>query len=227
MCDFDDHSVCVPFGPSVEMLEALVRAEAESLGISTSAFSSLLAHLSVLAEHSPAMYAHSLRVGLYAARVAVRVGGVSPRLALMGGCAHDAGKHAVPVSVLEAEVFGAAERAAVSVHPQAGFDLLSSSHLFSALVAGLHHSFQSSPYGIDLDASVPFQLSPEQRQVVLAAAELVSVCDFFDALTTRRNDRGLVSDPSDRSAVASVMAEHFPSHPLWVAALLDLDLASL
>jgi putative nucleotidyltransferase with HDIG domain len=144
----------------------------------------LLAAIAPLRDHNEAMYCHSLRVGVYAYEIAVDVG-EDPKFAIHGGCAHDVGKCAVSNDVISSKNWTAHEREAMSVHPVEGFKMLKDSHLFSSFIAGLHHTFQDSPYGIDPETDIPEFLSDTSKTKIVSMARLVATADVFDALLTR------------------------------------------
>lgn len=184
----------------------------EALGREIGADSGLLLRiLSPLGEHNVEAYRHSLRVCLLATRLAAYASvvlgdvGVDQHLAFFGSAWHDIGKLDVPNSVLRAKMFGEKERRAIEHHPMTGHSIVAlAGHHRIALVVGLHHAFQAHPYGLD----------PRQcpDQVVVRTARAVAMCDFFDALTTRRDAR---FETSERSHPAEVLAEHFPGYWDW------------
>lgn len=184
----------MPGPPSEELVEMSTAAAVEA-GIRPDRWAAFLTAIAPLRVHAEDMYQHSLRVGLYANGLAVDEGD-DPKLALFGGCGHDVGKCAVSVDVLHATDFGERERQAVKVHPEAGFETLAPTHLFTAFVAGLHHQFQEGAYGIDLDTVAPWPLTPEARAHILVHAERVAHVDVWDAMTTRADRTGAVPTPA-------------------------------
>ena len=189
-------------------LESSVEALGREIGADTGL---LLRVLAPLGEHNIEGYRHSLRVCLLAARLAAHAstalgdGDVDQHLAFFGGAWHDIGKLDVPNSVLRAKRFGERERRAVERHTTTGYARIAlAGHHRIALVVGLHHAFQAHPYGLD----------PRQcpDQVVVRTARAVAICDFFDALTTRRDGR---FGADERSHPEEVLAEHFPGYRDW------------
>jgi hypothetical protein len=134
------------------------------------------------------------------------------KLCMYGGCGHDVGKTKVEVCHLHAQPFTDEDREAVHIHPQAGFEMLKDSFLFTAYIAGIHHEFQDHAYGIDLEKVAAFPLPADAYEHVMDAARVVHTCDFFDALTTRNNDKGWLSDLNDREGIYNVMTstKEFP-----------------
>jgi response regulator RpfG family c-di-GMP phosphodiesterase len=198
-------------------LEEGVAGEATRVGVGSEAWHGFMDLLAPLAEHNIETYLHCLRVGIYAARLAAEGTDVHPTLALFGGTAHDIGKIGTPNSVLRADPFGARERRAITGHAIAGFLRLQFAHYEAALVAGLHHAFQRDPYGLDLAES--FGAS------VIAAAKMVSVCDFFDAFLTRHDER-YAQDQRNVGAARHVLDDNFPESPRWSAWLVAHPLSA-
>ena len=202
-----------------EGLEALALSEARGLGIGDAGWEAFMELLKPLAEHNQRTYLHCLRVGIYSARLAAAhyADEVDPRLALHGGVGHDIGKLGIPVSVLEADPFGPSERRTVERHAVDGFLRLQGANYQAALVAGLHHSFQRDPYGLEPGEAI----APE----VLKAARLVSICDFFDALVTRRDGR-YPEASGDAVAVRKILNDNFPEAPSWTSWLTGHQVAA-
>jgi response regulator RpfG family c-di-GMP phosphodiesterase len=189
-------------------LETTVEAVGRELGTDTGL---LLRTLAPLGEHNVEAYRHSLRVGLLAARLAAYANTVlgdelvDPRLAFFGGAWHDIGKLDIPNTVLRSKRFGEAERRVVERHATTGYARVArAGDPRVAFVVGLHHAFQARPYGLD----------PRQcpDPVVVQTAKVVATCDFFDALTTRRDGR---YGPGERSHKGEIMTRAFPGHENW------------
>lgn len=158
---------------------------ADECGIKPERWDALLKKIEPLKTHSPRMYAHSLRVGLYSTLLA-DLEGLDMKLALHGGCAHDVGKCYVAVDVIEANPYGPEQHAIMKFHAESGYRYLVQSHPMSAMIAGLHHTFQDDPYGIDLSGGKVLDWMEEQHlRKIIQMAQLVACCDFFDAAMTR------------------------------------------
>jgi len=194
----------VDLNPTIAQLEDATRAAAALHPAKSAAWDTFLTALSPLAAHNPETYAHSLRVGLYANALARREG-LDDLLALYGGCGHDLGKVAVPNEILRTTNFADAERLALRDHPRVGYEMLKDQFFFAALIAGLHHTFQPNPYGIDLDEPGIPPLYGGLKETVLPVAQVVSECDFYDALATRPR--------RDAVPFAATLAERISSVP--------------
>lgn len=186
------------------------------------------AHLRRLEDHHPATHRHSLRVSLLAAAVVAsecRTGDASDvAAALLAGAAHDVGKRAVPAAVLDHPgKLGPAEWAQIRRHPEAGFQLLLPDDFRqAAVVAALHHRFQPKGYGPPRSA-----IGPVDRRTT-ALAKLVWLCDFVEAMTSRRDGSSRIDDPSDASAARAVALTIFPGMMARIDVLLgepELDKA--
>ncbi len=195
-------------------LEDAATAAARDIGVSEHTWNDFYDMLAVLKAHNPFMYAHSLRVGLYCLGVAQDEHLIDLHLPLMGGCGHDIGKCKVSNDLLNCTTpLTEEDFAQIHLHPVYGYELLKDKFPLTALVAGLHHKFGPKHYGIDLDTCCPKWVSEDLLDSVIATTNLVMICDFFDAMTTRRNSGSLVQDPRDMNAVAQVLQQYFADSP--------------
>jgi len=197
-------------GPQIPELESRCYQAARHAGVGDSTWDTMLGILVPLLNHSPETYAHSLRVGLYSTGLAAEEG-LDASLALHGGCAHDIGKCKISVETLRAEHFTDDMRLAVREHPRLGQEMLAPTHLYASFIAGLHHQFQPDPYGIELEDVAPDGLSASVKASIYEVSRLVATCDFYDALTTRHNERYFVTDVTDSEELARVVAKYFGS----------------
>lgn len=156
---------------------------ASATGVTTNNWERLIDAIAPLKTHSYMTYLHSLRVGYYSAQIALSMG-MDAKYALHGGCAHDVGKCAVHTNVIHSAIWGPDLKTAMDIHPRAGFDMLKEEHLFSSFVAGLHHSFQEDPYGINV-IEFPEWIGPDHLDAIKNMAKLVATADVWDAMTTR------------------------------------------
>lgn len=178
-----------------------------------------LGALERLHRHNADHFAHSLRVGMYAHDLAKSEGQRDLKFPLYAGVGHDYGKCDISNLVLNAERFGEQEMSAVREHPRLGFEALKDRWLFTAFVAGLHHKFppRGEGYGINLPDDSPITLTEAMTARIENMARFVMIVDFYDALTTRHNDKGLVDDADDASEVEALMLSVFPAQAERVA----------
>jgi response regulator RpfG family c-di-GMP phosphodiesterase len=206
-------------------LEHRVDRLADQTGISHSVWQKFRGYLAELKHHNHAMYAHSLRVGIYAYGLAAAEHQTDLKLPLYGGCGHDLGKCRVSNLLLNAKDLSPRGFERVKPHARLGFEKLKTDFLFTAFIAGLHHKTQHGGYGIDLETDSPLQLTDQQKFKIYQTAGLVTIADFFDALTTRADNKGLLTDPGDPDQVRQVLARTFPDQRNRVDWLLANSLA--
>lgn len=188
----------------VGVLESMAGVRAAEIGAHQ--WGSMLNLLIELRAHSLWNYTHGLRVGLYASALAEKEG-TDPLLSFYGGAGHDLGKIRVSPEVLDSDEFGEEERELLRAHPRDGYDILKETFPMSALVAGIHHSFQVNAYGIDIDKESPVPLLGGVRTLVVEAGRLVAACDFFDAWTTRPRREGDVGPVKEAMENHGISAE--------------------
>lgn len=197
---------------TVRQLESAATASSRDAGVDPDIWARFLELLEPLKHHNLEMYAHSLRVGLYAYGVARNEGQTDLRLPLMGGCGHDVGKCKVPNSILNCpDRLTDQQFRMIYNHPQDGFDILKGEFPLSAMVAGLHHSFTKRSYGMRMADLPPWMIEGHVSRVLYATA-IVTMCDFYDAITTRRNASTTV-DPDDIWATTQYLCKQFPESP--------------
>jgi putative nucleotidyltransferase with HDIG domain len=158
-------------------------------GIAEKHHASIKQYLEVLKyAHEPTFH-HVLRVGCIASRMAeyADIPGVTPKMMMWTGLLHDIGKATVPVELLtKTAKFDEADYAAIEPHVMAGFNLLTKVHDYTAHVIVRHHRFGKRPYP-EILPPLPDHLESKQ-ETVEAAARLLALADFYDALTTRENE---------------------------------------
>lgn len=174
-------------------------------GIKLGTWARFLDELARLHAHNAAHYEHSLRVGIYAFALARSEGKRDLHFPLMGGCGHDIGKCGISNDILDAPAFGEEEMEAVKAHAYLGYEYWKDTFLFTGLVAGMHHKFQETPYGIDWEDVTGWPLNETTRAKVEQMARFVSLCDFFDAMITRGT--------KFEGDVKEVMMRHFNASP--------------
>lgn len=201
------------FALQIQQLEDHVASLVVSSGIRMPVWLRFAGVLADLKAHNPGMYMHSLRVGIYAHGLAAFEDQTDLKFPLFAGCGHDVGKCTVSNECLNTTQMTAEQFEEIKQHAVQGYDILHDSFLYTSFVAGLHHTFQKNAYGIDLDDVAPTGLRPEQRAYILETAQLVAIADFFDALTTRKNDKGLIKNIRDPQEQRAAMLEHFPESP--------------
>jgi putative nucleotidyltransferase with HDIG domain len=159
-------------------------------GIAPEHFLSIASYLKLLKDKHESTYDHVLRVGKLAATMAdyAEIPGVTPKMMMWAGLLHDVGKSRIPVELLaKTSKFTDEDRETMEPHVMHGWELLQKIHEYTAHVIVRHHRYGKRPY--------PKRLPPLPDHLELnldtieAAARLLALADYYDALTTRKNDR--------------------------------------
>lgn len=202
-------------------------------GISPMVWQKFASTIDPLRHHNEEMFAHSLRVGLYSVGMVFNEKDwfitdeadqitrilANGKLPLLSGCGHDVGKCFVSNEILRKTTpLTPEDWDEIVSHPIHSWEILKDEFPMTALVAGLHHTLSTNPYGIDLEAVAPDWFAEEHHRLVQWATEIVAICDFYDALTTRNNSSG--TSPTLREQ-REIMVAKFPgssnrSRRLWL-----------
>ncbi len=215
-----DQIMASPQASQIRALERHVSSLARTEKIRPVVWHIFMELLAELKDHNPEMYAHSLRVGIYAHGLAANEGENDLKFPLYAGCGHDIGKCEVQNAYLDSKNMTPAEFEHIKEHATRGYERLKDKFLYTSFVAGLHHSFQDHGYGIDLKEVAPKSMPADQIKRIEAMARLVAIADFFDALTTRNNNKGYIDDPSDPDQQRTVMTAHFPDQETRISWLI-------
>lgn len=162
----------------------------DSAGISKTNQNSIIRYLELLRSRDEATYKHACRVGLLACAFADTLGlpDISPKMMLWAGLLHDIGKALVrPEVLLKTEGFGAEDFKEMEPHVEYGWRLLNKIHEYTAHIIVRHHQYGTNPYPKKLPP-LPDFLKPKQVTIDLAG-RLLALADYYDALTTRNNDK--------------------------------------
>ena len=170
-----------------------------SLGIRPEVRKKLIDNLDAIKKHDVATYEHCVRVGLLSAKV----NGKHPAILAEMGLMHDVGKTAVDCCLLALTSVTAEQYAAIKVHTRAGYLMLKDELPYGACSAGKHHpTYAVSEY--------PTELSEEEKKLVDEYVPIVTLCDFYDALTTRNNTAFNYVNRKDPEQVKDVLKKYFP-----------------
>lgn len=151
-------------------------------------FGQLLASLMVMAwfveARDPYTGGHLWRVSQYARLLADRAGlppAEAARISL-GGFLHDLGKIGVPDAILrKSGSLSDVEYAVIRTHPEMGLHMLAG-HPLAGLVRDAIHLHHERPDGLGYPCGLTQELIP-------ISAQIVGVCDAFDAMTSQRSYR--------------------------------------
>jgi polar amino acid transport system substrate-binding protein len=162
----------------------------ESEGIAQNHREDIKVYLQILKNRDQKTYEHSVRVGILASKIALYAAkpGISAKMLLWAGLLHDIGKALVPPAVLtKTSNFTQEDFAAMEPHVQYGWDMLNQVHDWTAHIVVRHHQFGPKPYPAELPP-LPEYLKTK-AEMIQAAARLLAMADYYDALMNRNNDK--------------------------------------
>ena len=171
-------------------LEDRLKNAVRDLEIPQEVMGKFLPYLEILHQKDIPTWKHSIRVGLLGKEIA-RYTHRDPHALFLPGLVHDVGKAVIDSKVLQKTVgFDGEDKRQMDEHPIFGYKLLEGVAPFSALVSYFHHYFGKNGYpkGNQLPpVNVPFQ--EDTLHLARECARLVSIADFWDAITHRENDK--------------------------------------
>ncbi len=161
-------------------------------------------YLRILKIKDQATYEHSIRVGLLGVKIARHMH-LDPKALLFAGTLHDIGKILImPETLKKTAGFNEQDMELMRKHPEYTYNLLRGIHEFSAEVALRHHRFQENGYPKRLPKSkIPF--SANTQIMIDFFARILSLADFYDAITSRVNDKFGARRKLTNNEVKSIM----------------------
>lgn len=149
---------------------------------------------------------HCVRVGRHSARVAHRLH-KDAKAAYLGGVFHDIGKVLLDAELFSGQNVTPDEYRKIQEHARLGHAALKKRMMFTSLCCGLHHAMAvGGGYGLTLP-ELP-TLSPRTVKKVLEISEIVAICDFVDAFTTRKTT--LLDRKEGAHGLRELLVERFP-----------------
>ncbi len=181
----------------MKTLEEQLEEAFSELGIAEKNKTSITNYLTILKEKDLPTYEHCIRVGLLGMRIAKHLN-LDPKALFFAGALHDVGKALIEPEVLKkTDGFNEKDTRKMQRHPEYSYNLLHGVHEFSAEIALRHHRYQEGAYPSELPASkIPF--SDNTKALIEMYARLLAIADFYDAITTRHNDRFDGKKPTGR-----------------------------
>jgi polar amino acid transport system substrate-binding protein len=171
-------------------MEAILNEALITEGITPGNQDDIRAYLLILKNRDAATYEHSVRVGILSSKIAIYAAkpGISAKMMLWAGLLHDIGKALVPPGVLTKKAaFTQDDYAAMEPHVKYGWDMLNDVHDYTAHIIVRHHRFGSKPYPETLPPLPDHLVS--RAETIEAAARLLALADYYDALMNRDNDK--------------------------------------
>ena len=197
-------------------LENLVQKNFSELAIEQEYQDSIMTFLNLVKLKDIPTYTHSLRVGLKSRELADYMH-LDPKAMFYAGLLHDVGKCAVDSdSLKKVEGFNEKDMKKMMEHPKAGYYMLKGIHDFSAEIILRHHWFQENGYPKRLPKS-SIDYSKNTQEKIDHYAMMLSLVDFYDSMSTRKNDKfGEVRLPEPAEVKQVLLIKH-PSytHSCW------------
>lgn len=166
------------------------------LRISEEQQKSIMACLNMVRNKDEPTYEHSVRVGLTGKEIAEFTHIVEPKTLYYPGLLHDVGKALTShESLVKIKGFTEKDRKELSKHPIDGYRILKGIHGFSARIALMHHKFQGERSYPKTLPKLELNISNQTQAVITYCARLISLIDFYDAASYRKNDRFSPGNP--------------------------------
>jgi len=162
-------------------------------------FETLRSLVVALEEKDPCTAGHSERVGDYSEKIGRRLKMPEEELRLLkqAGVLHDIGKIGIPQDILRKEdKLSEAERTVIQLHPEFSVRILNTSKYFRRIL----HAIRDHHERLD-GTGYPRQLKGDEISI---EAQIISVVDVFDALST---DRPYRKAYSPKQAVEALMSQ--------------------
>ena len=164
-------------------LEFSLHKAMSDLDVNPEAKQDILDKLDLIRSVDTSTYEHSIRVGLLSVRIAPYLN-LNKKEALVAGTLHDIGKAYIDPRVLTKKDFSDQDMQEMKKHTTLGYHILKQDHPLAAQVALRHHMFQENAYPIECP-----QVAGNSSDLVDKYALAVSIADFFDAITSRVNNK--------------------------------------
>jgi HD-GYP domain-containing protein (c-di-GMP phosphodiesterase class II) len=171
-------------------LEQRLKDSFRELEISSEIQSKFMPYLDLLRLKDEATWAHSVRVGFLGKEIA-QYKHDDPHALFLPGIVHDVGKLLIDSNTLKKKQgFNQDDKKLMDEHPIYGYQLLEGVAPFSALVSYYHHYFGERGYPRNRPLpAVNVAFSEDTLHYAKECSRIVSIADFWDALTTRENDK--------------------------------------
>ncbi len=177
-------------------LEYRLESSFKELDLSEELQEKFVPYLDLLKQKDIDTWSHSIRVGLLAKDIAYYRHD-DPNALFLPGIVHDVGKLLIDSKTLKKkEGFNQDDKKLMDEHPVYGYQLLEGIAPFSAIVSYYHHYFAKNGYPQNRplpSLNVPF--SEDTVHWAKECARVLSIADFWDAVTHRENDKYSPGNP--------------------------------
>ncbi|MFA5797433.1 MAG: HD domain-containing protein [Candidatus Woesearchaeota archaeon] len=166
-------------------------------------------YLNLLKNKDIPTYTHSLRVGILASYIGKFLH-LDSKALLYAGLLHDIGKTLIMKETLQkTDKFDEKDYEEIQNHTEYSYRILRDIYPFSADIAIRHHYYQDRGYPETLPAyNKPY--SKATRATIDFYAMIVSLADFYDAATTRINDKHGEKRKLTATEIKTLMLEKHP-----------------
>jgi putative nucleotidyltransferase with HDIG domain len=184
------------------------------LGISQKHQGSINTYLTLLKLKDQDTYEHSIRVGLLGIKVAEH-SSLDQKALFYAGTLHDIGKILISPEVLKkTKKFNKKDMKEMKKHAEYGYKLLTGVHEFSAQIALRHHKYQQEKYPKKLQRSKS-EFSKDTKTDINFYARILSVIDFYDAITTR-DDHKFGKKKLNTEEIKKLLIKNHPDQGLLI-----------
>jgi HD-GYP domain-containing protein (c-di-GMP phosphodiesterase class II) len=175
--------------------------------------------LNRLLQKDKATHDHSIRVGLIAPNVAKYLDlNVTP--SFYTGIFHDVGKLLIPAELLrKTENFTEKDYETMKQHAIFSYQILKKKFSFSADIVVRHHKYRKGEGYPEILPKYKHPYSEATRSLIERYAVILSLVDFYDAATTRINDKHGEKRYLSNVEVKNLMIE---KHPDYSSLIYDL-----
>jgi HD-GYP domain-containing protein (c-di-GMP phosphodiesterase class II) len=163
--------------------------------------------MNVLRLKDESTYEHSVRVAALSSQIGKFVS-LNPKPLFLAGCFHDLGKALIRPEVLKKkESFTKQDMEEMKGHVIDSYRLVRGTFDFSAEIVLRHHLFQAEGYPEVLPTCrVPFCRA--SKVMIDYYARMLSLADFYDAASSRENDKFGDKKRLNQDEVRSLMLKH-------------------
>ena len=165
--------------------------------------------LNELKIYHPETYEHCVRVGKLCIKMGKKNNFNEEEIKLLGkaGLLHDIGKLDISLDILDKESeLNNEERKIIEEHSKKGFDKLDLEKVNEIILH--HHSHQKNNYPRDL----------HEKKNICKLAQIVAVCDMFDALANKRSYKEKFS----KEKVKDILEKEFTGEEKFVTQIFEL-----
>lgn len=166
-------------------LDERLEAEFENLKVSKGRQDAVRYYLGLLRDKHLPTYDHSVRVGLLCANIC-STQGLNPERLFFAGALHDIGKLKINDHLLQKAQFTKKDMEEMKKHVEHSYEILKPLYPVTAEIALRHHRYQENKY----PAVLPKLHVPNHtKKEITIYSTLLALADFYDAITTRNNDK--------------------------------------